>query len=75
MSCLCTCTIFIIGLLSGPSIPSLGTTNVLCHPETMVISLTADLIGFGMSLQGGVTEYGSVPITVASIDPDGPAGM
>ena len=58
----------------GPSIPSLST-GVLCHPETMVVSLTADSIGFGMSLQGGVTEYGFVPVTVASIDPDGPAGM
>ena len=48
---------------------------MLTHPETMTVSLTADTIGFGMSLQGGVSDFGSCPIKIASIEPDGPAEM
>lgn len=51
------------------SISSLATT----HPETMVLRLEADQIGYGMSLQGGFTERGSYPITIASVEDGGPA--
>ena len=45
------------------------------HPETMIIELVADVIGFGMGLGGGATEYGNLPVVISHIEPDGPAGV
>lgn len=43
------------------------------HPETMNVTLVADDIGYGLSLQGGATERGVYPILIASIVEGGPA--
>ena len=41
----------------------------------MIIELVADVIGFGMGLGGGATEYGNLPVVISHIEPDGPAGV
>ena len=43
------------------------------HPETMPVEVRADEVGFGMALEGGSTEYGLFPITISSIEVNGPA--
>ena len=53
---------------------SITTSHVATsHPETMIVTLVADDIGYGMSLQGGTTERGVYPILIASIMEGGPA--
>lgn len=39
----------------------------------MMVSLHADEIGFGLSLQGGATDYGNYPLTISGIEEGGPA--
>jgi hypothetical protein len=52
----------------------MATSHVTAsHPETMVVRLVADDIGYGLSLQGGTTERGVYPIVIASIEGGGPA--
>ena len=48
--------------------------QVRTHPETMVVEIKADSIGFGMALEGGSSEYGDYPIMISSIKPGSPAG-
>ena len=56
------------------SYSSLATTNLITtHPETMVVQLEADEIGYGMRLKGGAVDRGVYPITIASIEEGGPA--
>lgn len=56
------------------SLSSLATTHVVTtHPETMLLRLQADDIGYGMSLQGGAAERAVYPIVIASIEDGGPA--
>ena len=38
----------------------------------MTVTLKADNIGFGLSLQGGASEYNNFPLVIASIDSGGP---
>ena len=65
------CSFELVAMLS---LSSLATTTVVStHPETMIISLEADDIGYGMGLQGGATERGVYPIIIASIEAGGPA--
>ncbi len=51
----------------------LSSTQIKTHPETTPIKLRADSVGFGMGLEGGTTEFGMYPITISSIEPNGPA--
>ena len=56
------------------SFSSLATSHmVTTHPETMEVHLDADGIGFGLSLQGGATERGMLPLMITSIEEGGPA--
>ena len=49
------------------------STRLTYHPESMIVSLTADEVGFGLSLQGGAIEYANYPITISTIEDGGPA--
>lgn len=48
-------------------------TSVAYHPETMQVTLVADDIGYGLSLEGGTTERSVFPIFISSIEDGGPA--
>ncbi len=64
----------VLSVCTAVSVVSRATSAQLtCHPESMVVSLTADEVGFGLSLQGGATEYINYPITISSIEDSGPA--
>ena len=56
------------------SFSSMATSHVVAtHPETMKVGLEADVIGFGLSLQGGATERGVLPLVISAIVEGGPA--
>jgi len=46
---------------------------MVSHPENMTMSLKADDIGFGLSLQGGASEHTNYPLVISCIEPGGPA--
>ena len=50
-----------------------STHQLVSHPETMLIRLKADNIGFGLSLQGGATDHFNYPLTISKIEEGGPA--
>jgi len=52
----------------------MATSHVVtAHPETMKVQLEADGIGFGLSLMGGATERGVLPLLISAIEEGGPA--
>ncbi len=52
----------------------MATSHVVTtHPESMEVHLEADGIGFGLSLKGGATERGVIPLNISAIEEGGPA--
>ena len=48
------------------------STHIVSHPESMIVKLKADDIGFGLSLGGGASEHNNYPLVISSIEPGGP---